>query len=275
MADDDSAAEVARLEAIEHDASADFWAAAPEAPRRAFGIAHRRLGDGVLLTAPGLDGGLMFNRLAGYGVSGAASGDELDEAISGFEASGVKTWTVQVAPTATGLAGLAAARGLTPHPRPWVKFLRGPEPAAPGGLPVRPAEPRDATAFGEVLCASFGMPDGVAPWAGALVGRPRWRCFLAFDGAEPVGVGALFLGDGLGWLGFGGTLPSHRGRGGQTAMFAARIAAGLAAGCRGFVTETGAPLPGEAAPSFRNIGRAGFREIYRRPNLRRPPALSV
>jgi hypothetical protein len=114
------------------------------------------------------------------------------------------------------------------------------------------------------------LPDGIAPWAAALVGRPRWRCFLAGDGGEPVGTGALFVEDGLGWLGFGGTLPSHRGRGGQTAMLAARIAAGIAAGCRGFSTETGVPLPGEPGPSFRNIGKAGFREAYRRPNFVRP-----
>ena len=53
-------------------------------------------------------------------------------------------------------------------------------------------------------------------------------------------------------------------------MLAARIAAGLAEGCRGFVTETGRPLPGEDAPSFRNIERAGFRPVYERPSLWRP-----
>jgi hypothetical protein len=68
------------------------------------------------------------------------------------------------------------------------------------------------------------------------------------------------------------TLAGHRGRGAQGALPAARIAAGRAEGCRGFVVETGAPQPGEAAPSFRNVGRAGFREAYPRPNLRRPPA---
>ena len=50
----------------------------------------------------------------------------------------------------------------------------------------------------------------------------------------------------------------------------------IAEGCRGVRRgcgiETGAPLPGEASPSFRNIVRGGFREVYRRPNLRRPPA---
>jgi hypothetical protein len=264
------AGEVTRLEAIERDAAADFWAAAPEAVRRAFGVAARRIGDGVLLTAPGLDGSMVFNRLTGYGVTGPARAEDLDDAVAAFDTDGVRTWVIQVAPTATELAALAAARGLAPLPRPWVKFLRGAEPPTPGGLPVRPAEAGDAEAFGAIFCASYGAPDAIAPWAAALVGRRNWRCFLACDGADPVGIGALFLGDGLGWLGFGGTLPSHRGRGGQTAMFAARIAAGLGEGCRGFVTETGLPLEGEVGSSFRNIGRAGFLEVYRRPNLARP-----
>ena len=122
-----------------------------------------------------------------------------------------------------------------------------------------------------MFAASFGLAEALAPWAAALVGRPGWRCFLACDGRTPVGVGALYLGCGLGWLGFGATLASHRGRGGQGAMLAARITAGRAASCRGFVTETGLPLPGEAAPSYRNILRAGFGKAYTRPNLRRPP----
>jgi hypothetical protein len=258
--------EQAQHEALERDASADFWAAAPEATRRAYGVAHRRVGDGVLLTAPGLDGSLPFNRLTGYGLAGARP-EDLDGAIRAFEAAGVKTWTIQVPPAAIRLAELATARGLVPHPRTWVKFARGTEPPPAGGLRVRPAEPADAETFGEICRAAFGMPDTVAPWIAALVGRPRWRCFLACDGDETVGTGALFVSNGLGWLGFGGTLPGHRGRGGQTAMLAARIAAGIAAGCRAFSTETGLPLPGEPGPSFRNICRAGFREVYRRPNL--------
>ena len=199
--------------------------------RSAYGVTQRPIGSGVLLAAPGLDGSLVFNRLLGYGVDGSARSDEVDAAIAAFEAAGTRVWTVQVAPVATALAGLVRSRGLEAHPRDWIRFARAPAPPeeASPELSVRAAGRGDAEAFGAVFCGSFGVPAGVAPWVGALVGRSRWRCFLAWDGAEPVGIGAIYLGDGLGWLGFGGTLPSHRGRGGQTAMFAARFAAGSCA----------------------------------------------
>ena len=77
---------------------------------------------------------------------------------------------------------------------------------------------------------------------------------------------ALRVSGGVGWLGIGATRPEHRGRGAQSALLAARIAAGLARGVEGFTTETGRPLPGEAGPSFANIKRAGFRIAYDRPN---------
>jgi hypothetical protein len=71
----------------------------------------------------------------------------------------------------------------------------------------------------------------------------------------------------------GGMRAGHRGRGGQAALLAARIEAGRAAGCRAFTVETGVPVDGEPAPSHANILRSGFREAWRRENLR--PALSV
>jgi hypothetical protein len=140
------------------------------------------------------------------------------------------------------------------------------------GLAVREAGSGEADAFGAVFVASFAVPPELAPWGAALVGREGWRCFLGRDGGEPVAIGAIRLGPALGWLGFGGTLPAARGRGGQGAIFAARIAAGLAAGCRRFTVETGVPLGDEPAPSYHNILRAGFTEAYLRANLRRLPA---
>jgi hypothetical protein len=266
------AAEVAALEAIERDAGDDCWAAAPASIRRAYRLAHRPVGDGVLLTAGGLDS-IVFNRLLGCGVTAAPRDTDLDEALADFARAGARNWCVQVAPTAVGVAAWAASRGLAPHRRAWMKFARGAEPAtaAPAAVAVREARVAEAASFAAVACAGFGLPARLAPWLAALVGRRGWRVFVAWDGAEPVGTGALFVGDRLGWLGFAATRADHRGRGIQGALLAARIEAGRAAGLGGFTVETGVPLPGEAAPSFRNIERAGFRQAYRRENLR-PPA---
>jgi hypothetical protein len=265
--------DVAGLEAAEAEACRDFWAAAPAGVREAFGIEAFPVGpDGLQLIGARLPG-MVFNRILGFGSGTPSDPAELDRAIGRFDARGVPAWVLQVPPGGAAVA-LGAALGLAPHPRAWMKFVRGDAPPVPArtALTVRAAGPADAGAFGAVLAASFGLPADLAGWGAALVGRPGWRTFLGSDGAEPVAIGAIRLGPGYGWLGFGGTLPRARGRGGQSAIFAARIAAGLAEGCRGFVTETGVPLAGEPAPSYRNILRAGFAEAYARPNLRRPPA---
>jgi GNAT superfamily N-acetyltransferase len=59
-----------------------------------------------------------------------------------------------------------------------------------------------------------------------------------------------------------GTVPEHRGKGGQGALFAARIERALAAGCTTLVTETGELRDGSPSSSYRNIRRYGFEERF-------------
>ena len=167
----------AELEAAERDACADFWAAAPTGVRAGFGVESRRLGDAALLMAPGLDGSLVFNRMLGWGVGGASREADIDAAIAAFGQAGVRAWAIQIAPGLGDVAALAAARELVPHPRAWVRFARGPEPPAGvvTALLVREAGPREAGVFGATLARGFGMPEALAPWAAALVGRAGWR----------------------------------------------------------------------------------------------------
>lgn len=79
---------------------------------------------------------------------------------------------------------------------------------------------------------------------------------------EPAAAAALFVDGEAGYLGFGATLPEHRGRGGQGALLAARIEHARAAGCRLLATETGELRDDRPSASHRNLLRAGFRERY-------------
>jgi hypothetical protein len=260
---------VAEIERIERDAWADIYAAAPNDIRQALGISHQAVDDGLLLICRALDH-IQFDRLGGLGVASPARAEALDQAIAAFDAAGVKNWVVHVAANATALDWLCAARGLTAHPRTWAKFVRGAEPATTrNDLVVREIGRDEADAFGATAASAFGLPSIVGRWLSVLPGRPRWQCFMAFDGNDPMTAGALYLDGRTAWLGVGGTIASRRGRGGQSAVLAARINAARAAGCSLLTTETGIPQPGEAAPSYGNIQRAGFRVAYPRPNLRR------
>ena len=110
------------------------------------------------------------------------------------------------------------------------------------------------------------MPASMVPWLARLVGRSGWHCYLTRDGDESAGAGALFVDGEHAWLGFGATRPPFRKRGSQSALFHRRIADAALHGARHVSTETGVPQPGQPAPSYANILRAGFEVAYVRPN---------
>jgi GNAT superfamily N-acetyltransferase len=264
--------EAALIEAIERDAWADMYAAAPDEVRAALRIEERVIDDGALLIVGAVDN-LQFNRLAGLGFVRPPSSTALDEAIAGFDAAGLRDWIIQVPEFSIGLGELCEARGLTPHPRTWAKFHRDatPVPAPPTSLSIEEVAADRGAAFGAVAAAGFGLPPIIGQWLAALPGRAGWRCFVGFDGPTPVAAGALFVNGRAAWLGIAATLPAYRGRGGQPAILAARIEAARLAGAEALTTETGIPHDNEPAPSFNNIQRAGFKIAYRRPNYRRAP----
>src|SRR4051794_16617411 len=106
--------EVRGLEAAEVAAYRDFWAAAPEAVRAAFGIEAFPVGpDGLQLIGARLPS-MVFNRILGFGAGSAPDAAELDEAIARFDAKGVTGWVLQAPPEVPALLGLAAERGLEP-----------------------------------------------------------------------------------------------------------------------------------------------------------------
>ena len=257
------------LELIERDAWADMYAAAPAAVRSELGIQHRSVDSGILLACRGIDH-IQFNRLAAFGLSHPPNPEGFDTAIGEFAQVGLKNWIVHVPPEAAMLRDLCIARGLQPHSRSWAKFHRGPSPViAQTQLSIREARRDEADQFGNVAAQAFGLPAIVGRWLAALVGRPQWHCFLAFDGQVSAAAGALFTDGASAWLGIGGTLPAQRRSGAQSALLAARIQKAAELGCTRLTTETGVPHPGEKGPSYDNIRRAGFETAYVRANYTR------
>ena len=153
----------------------------------------------------------------------------------------------------------------------WMKFFRGVGPReARSDLRVERVALEGAGDFAQVVVGGYGLPEWAKALAANVVGRSGWSCYVAYEGREPAGAGALFVHEGVGWLGFGATLPEFRGRGAQSAILAARIEDARIQGCSTVVTETGELEEGRPAGSYRNILRAGFREAGVRPNYRAP-----
>jgi GNAT superfamily N-acetyltransferase len=169
-----------------------------------------------------------------------------------------------VAPAArpSELQDWLGARGLEPN-WGWMSFRRGVEDPPPARTHLRLAEVdtlEAARSFAHVVRLSYGLPEAIEP-AIARAPAAGWRCWLALDDDEPAGAAGLYAARGVGYLGFAGTLPEHRGKGAQGALLAARIRQAAGLGCDLLVTETGERRDDRPSNSYRNILRAGFEEV--------------
>lgn len=205
----------------------------------------------------------LFNRSFGW-----VSLQSWATALQRHRASGAADFFLQPPPYADAtFADWAGKAGVVRRSR-WAKVIRGREkpPQAATSLRITEAGPAHAQAFAAAAIGGFEMPAMLAPWLVALAHRPGWRTYVGWDGATPVSAAALHIAGDTAWFGLGATLPSHRGRGGQSALFARRIADALDAGCRVMATETGEDTPQAPNPSYRNMIRAGFRLVHFRDN---------
>jgi GNAT superfamily N-acetyltransferase len=240
-------------ERAELEAMRDWVAASPGGP-----IEFAQCGSAVALRSSAYPV-RELNRIVGlYDLKA------LDELVPLYEAD---SFWIALDPAA-GLDAELQALGYVPD-YAWQKFERGLEPVdARTDLRVVDAEsPAD---FGTAFAQGYGLPPALGDFGATVVGRPRWHCFVAYDGREAVAAGALFESGGAGWLGAAATLPSHRGRGAQSAILAARVERARELGLQVLVTETGVPREGRPGASYRNILRSGFLPTYVRPNYASP-----
>jgi hypothetical protein len=251
-------------ELVELEAYAGFFAAAE-------GAHTVRIGGAAVLAMPGVPS-TMLNRVLGLGVAEPATEAHLDAVDEFFEPFGVQ-YAVAIAPGAqpVELTGWLAERGFTSG-YAWTKFSRGVDDQLHSmtDLRVERIGLERGADFAVVVREAYEMPPDVE---GGLAEAPRlgeFNCFVAYADDEPAAAGVLVVQGETGWLGFGATRPAFRRRGGQSAIFAARISHARELGVTELYTETGERVPGRPSNSYRNIMRAGFRPTYVRPNFVSP-----
>jgi GNAT superfamily N-acetyltransferase len=89
-------------------------------------------------------------------------------------------------------------------------------------------------------------------------GKDSFFHYMAFDRGRPVAIAALCIFEDLGYLMAAATAESHRKRGAQQALIAKRIERAEQLGCSVQVADTLYMLE----HSYRNLSRAGFRDVY-------------
>jgi len=225
---------------------------------------------GASVTAITVLDSAFFNRVVGLGSQGPVTRDDV-AAISGyFRASGLGESMIQV-PTEVMTPELAAWLGEAGYKqgRNWVKLWHpiGEVHDAETSLRIAQIGPEEADDFASIVVDAMEFPPAVGPLAAAVVGVYGWRHYLGYDRDTPVAATAMFIDGETAWFGFGATREAARGRGGQSAMFAARLRDARDLGCTLAVTETGEETPEDPVnPSYRNMLRAGFTLAYARPN---------
>jgi GNAT superfamily N-acetyltransferase len=203
----------------------------------------------------------MLNRVAGIGCNEPATEAGLDEALDAIGDD--VTCYVSVSPGAqpVELEDWLCARGLEPG-WGWMAFRRGVTdvPDVKTSLRLAEIDAKTADAFGRIVATGYGLPEAIVPIC-ARAHEVGWDCWIALDGDEPVAAAGVYVAEGAGYLGFAATLPEHRGKGAQSALFAARIVRARERGCDTVLTETGELRDGLPGNSYRNILRAGFEEV--------------
>jgi hypothetical protein len=254
-----------RADDIERHAYADVFSCAMNAAKSS-GIAHSWSGHLLNLVCPAYPK-INVHRIAGLHSELPHWKLFLDQAIGSL----VVGQGIDARSGDDALIQELSSRGLTSTTR-YAKHVRGSSPTSnvATDLPIRELGSRDARAYELVLRASFGHPDPIRGWFGSVLGRPGWHSFGVFARDQIVAVGALYVRNGNGWLGFDATLPSFRGLRLQRAIIAARIAVVAQIGVELLTCETLMPGDKSPAPSYANFLRAGFEVGYERHVFKAP-----
>lgn len=257
------------LEKTEAAAFRSFYEAASSGDRAAMDLDCSTDEGVVFLRASRLDV-LAFNRILGLGVDRPATKGRLEHMVASYRSADIHRIFIPICPSARPqhLHDWLIRLGCHHHNN-WIKLFRGVEPIFDAASPfeIREIHRDRAVAFAHIVCAGFRYPDIVHPWIAALVGRPDWRIYGAFQGDTLAGGAAMHIRDGYAYFGFAATDPEYCRRGAQQALLARRIREAARSGCRLIVAETAETRPEQPSPSLRNCLRAGFNVGYVRPNF--------
>lgn len=256
------------VESAEMDAWADLVRAAPAPIVNGLGIELHEIGGALAVVTRRLDNAL-FNRVIGLGLKQPATREGLQAIADLYRPLTLSNARLHVSPgaePAEGLNGWLSDLGFVRAAVDSAKVVRETEapPEVITDLTIVQAEAANSGLFGATISVAYGLPTVVTPWLQALVGRPDWRCYLAYDGDRAVSAAVLHLGESHGWLGLAATRAYASGRGGHRALLARRLTDAAQAGKTLAIGETVAPSAEEPSPSHANLLRGGFRLVHTR-----------
>lgn len=276
-----SGSEIARLvEFSEARAYARLVNGVTQALRDRHGLFVDRVAGAHAFVAAGLQQSLIFNRAIGLGLEEPATVETFDALDGLYRGHGVASYALELSPAATFDTGTFDLRRLGFVPVKQTTMMHCVPTVLPVNdcnLDVREVGPEAAASFADVCCEVFGFTAPYPELLRSTFEHPDWQHWLAFDANTPVAAAILaHFEDGVSWIGWVGTLPSHRGRGAQNAITAAQLRACVNRGTRRVTLEAATGSKTRPGASLRNYTRLGFTPAYNRVvYLRRLPAGSA
>lgn len=224
--------------------------------------------------------GTLLNRVIGLGLREPITAQTIASLTAHYR--GIPAaWSIELTPPAATpdvvamLRSIPLRRGLATavlavncsHATPW-----------PSTFQVVKCEGQPSAEGASIEAAVFGVSDTLKSLLAVAPLQSCYRQWLAYDRARPVGACLTHVDHEGAWFGWSATLPEYRGRGVQRTLLAHCLDDAAAAGCRWMTAETAIGTDSRPDPSFRNMRRAGFIELYRRHSHlflpRRPTAPS-
>ena len=257
-------------EAAEAEFMFQYESAASPAITRALGIATTRIGGGVCLSVRHDVTG-YWSKALGFGVTEPVTEELVNEIVAFYLAEKTPSAVIQIAPARLpeDWPEICRRHGLTPT-SPWIKLVGAVDDVQMShatDLSIGPVDAGDYPLWASTALRGFGMPtDGLSDMLAEALAHPGFRPFAAWDRDEMVAAANLFVHGSMGSLNATATLDTHRNRGAQSALIAARAKEAANSGCRWVCAETGKPGDGEVNPSLTNLVRSGLRPLYERQN---------
>lgn len=209
------------------------------------------------------------NRVIGIGLDEKVTDPLIKEIKSFYKRNKKDKFFIQVSPVEknTDIRDLIFQNG-GEHRSNWVKLVKVPESkdVTNTDISIVELQENDYEYVASFLLKSFAFPEELRPFCIYAFGKPGWTNYVAMLHDKIAGTGSLYIKDGIAEIGIAATIEDARGKGVQSALIHYRENTAFENGCGYLFVETAEPTATYPAPSYRNMIRLGFTELYRRPN---------
>lgn len=260
-----------QVEAFDQQAWEDMYRAIPPAFGAALGLASPIV-EGIPLFLCGKIPFVHFNAAGAALALQSPTDAALDRVRAAWRDRGISQHWIHTFPEVTpDFSVRIAARGYTESSR-WDRVHRGPAPVAmldplARAIDVRRVGPADGLAWAGFIDTVYGLP--TSPWLLALVGRPGWHHYAAFEAGRMVAVRTLFTRDGWGWLGIDAPVPGAMTQDFEPDRAILRHIVGEldALGCAHLISDVETPAAERAGAAYAGYRELGFEVLYARVNV--------